>query len=433
MVWDDQRASRQTMSAENPAYDARSWPLAVPSELGALQAVVGEKTAKLCARYYGRSLRAVVLTGSLARDEATWVRQPAGWKLLGDAEFLLVFEAGAALPPQPAIGLLTDELQGLLRRDGILGRVQLTPAWPEYFTRLEPDIFAYELRACGRVVWGERDVLSLIPSFTPAHIPLEDAWRLLANRMIELLEAVAAIEACTGCIPERVLYCTVKLYLDMATSLLLFAGSYAPTYRERERRVKMLSASARWNGGWPFPLERFAERISVTTALKLDGEWRESAALGWDFWRQGLQYARLLWDWELARLVKGPPAEPSLQMMRSWMGRQPIARRLRGWMFVWRADGWLRSWRRWPRWARLALGGSPRCRVYSAAYGLFCQLPEVLDAGDNKDLPGPLVDELSNALPVLRGHWRTGSPVPWAWWVNEVTWNYHRFLEPTRA
>jgi hypothetical protein len=314
-----------------------------------------------------------------------------------------------------------------------------------------------------RVVWGDSSILSLIPAFSAVDIPLEDAWRLLTNRMIEHLEATAGIETLTQSMPEGVRYRTVKLYLDMATSLLLFAGSYAPAYRERQRRLTALANASGTDEGWPFPLGPFAQQVSastdakvnghwrtglgartarpdvsgsrppnVPTDAKVNGDWRESAALGWDFWRQGLRYARLLWGWELARLTDGGGAAPNGEWMRSWMSRQPFARRLRGWMFVWRACGWLRSWRWWVRWARLAARGSPRYWVYSTAYQLFCQLPEALEAEghtgppDRRETP---ISELLTSLPVLR-HAEAGS---WAQLVDEVAWNYHSFLERTRA
>lgn len=416
------------ITMENSARGALSGPFVASAEVAALRTAASEKTAELCARDYARNLRAVVLTGSLARDEATWVRETRGWRLLGDAEFLLVFEPRVALPAPSAFHSLGQEIQDVLRRDGVLGSIQLAPVYPKYLRRLQPHIFAYELRACGQVLWGEPDVLSLIPPFTVADIPLEDAWRLLANRMIELLEALAGLATLTGSVPESLRYRTVKLYLDMATSLLLFAGSYAPTYRERQCRLAAL-ADAGADDRWPFPLGPFAQQVSVSTDLKLGSKWASSAEGGWDFWRQVFRYARLLWRWELARLAQGPPGATDRQLMRTWMRHQPLARRLRGWMFVWRAFGWLRSWRWWPRWARLAAQGSPRYWVYSAAYRLFCQLPEVLQAEDHREMSRPLVGELFSSLPVVR-HSELRN---WAELVSQVAWNYHSFLEPTRA
>jgi hypothetical protein len=427
-----EQGKAKTMTMDNQASSSLSAPFVVSGEVAGLRTAIGEKTAELCARDYARSLCAVVLTGSLARDEATWVREATGWRLLGDAEFLLVFEPRAALPPPPARQCLAQEIQDVLRRDGILGRVQLAPVYPKYLRRLQPHIFAYELRACGRVVWGDSSILSLIPPFSVIDIPLEDAWRLLANRMIEHLEAAAEVDLCGGSVPEGLRYRTVKLYLDMATSLLVFAGSYAPAYTERLRRLRIL-ADTEPKGSWPFPLGPFAQQVGVSTDLKLSSEWRSGAEAGWDFWRQGHRYARLLWRWELARLANGRQTAADGELMRNWMRRQPFAQRLRGWLFVWRARGWLRSWQWWVRWARLAGGGSPRYWVYFAAHSLFRQLPEVLEREGHREMSRALLNEVASSLPVVR-HSEAGGRVPgWAELVAEVAWNYHRFLEPTRA
>jgi len=417
------------MAMDNQASGSLSASFVASNELAGLRTAVGKKTAELCARDYTRSLRAVVLTGSLARDEATWVREAGGWRLLGDAEFFLVLEPGARLPSRPALSRLQGEIQRTLERDQIVAHVQLAPVYTRYFTNLRPHIFAYELRACGLVVWGDASILALIPGFAPADIPLEDAWRLLANRMIEHLEAVAEAGTSAASVPEGLGYRTVKLYLDMATSLLVFAGSYAPTYRERQRRLGVLADTAGTDAGWPFPLGPFSQHVNHSTDLKLNGEWEESTELGWEVWRQGLQFARLLWRWELARLANVPQRATDGELMQSWMHRQPLADRLRGWMFVCRACGWLRSWRWWLRWTRLAAGGSPRYWVYSSAYDLFRQLPEVAKAEGRREIAPALVRELLSSLPVPR-HSEVGS---WPELVDEVAWNYHSFLESTRA
>ena len=424
---------QKMMTLENPASDPLSEPGVASSEVVALRTAVAERTTQLCTRDYTGPLRAVVLTGSLARDEATWARKAGEWRLLGDAEFFLVFEPRARLPSRPILGVLEREIESVLERERIVAHLQLAPVYARYFTELRPHIFAYELRTRGLVMWGDASILALIPGFTAADISLEDAWRLLANRMIEHLEAVAATGTNMTTIPEGLRYRTAKLYLDMATSLLVFTGSYAPTYKERQSRLGILANTAGTNEGWPFPLGPFAQQVNVATDMKLNGEWGESVAAEWDFWRQSVQYARRLWQWELGRMTNGLPASEDSELLQSWIRRQPFVNRLRGWMFVWRAAGWLRSWRWWLRWARLLKGGSPRFWVYSAAFRLFCQLPAVLEAGGDKDASAQVVDEVMNCLPVVRSPWAKGRKLGWAELVEEVIWNYHRFLAPTRA
>src|SRR5688572_23554825 len=89
---------------------------------GAAQAIV-DATARACAERFSPRLRALVLTGSLARDEATFVRVRDGLLLLGDAEFLLVFHEGAPLPAGDAVTLAARAVEDELRRQGLRGKI----------------------------------------------------------------------------------------------------------------------------------------------------------------------------------------------------------------------------------------------------------------------------------------------------------------------
>jgi len=152
-------------------------------ETAAAQQALWEVVAEACAGEFGSSLQAVILTGSLARGEGTFVEDSEGCRLLGDAEFLLILRAGSRLPREQAVNRVATRIARQLLERGVRGRVELSPAHPSYLRKLRPHIFAYELRACGQVVWGDPGILSLTPVFSPAAIPLEDGWRLLANRV----------------------------------------------------------------------------------------------------------------------------------------------------------------------------------------------------------------------------------------------------------
>ena len=78
-------------------------------DAAALRATIGTETARLCAERYGVHLRAVVLTGSLARDEATWRTDGIKWSALGDAEFRSD-AAKAQLEIEPLTGNEIDNL-----------------------------------------------------------------------------------------------------------------------------------------------------------------------------------------------------------------------------------------------------------------------------------------------------------------------------------
>jgi len=386
----------------------------------ALHDLICAEAQAVCQRTYGQTYRAIILTGSLARNEATFVKRLDGSTLLGDAEFLLVFHAGAPLPSAVAAHRVQAEIERRLLRNGLRGTVTVSGVPPSYLHRLRPSIFAYELTRYGRVVAGDPSVLSLVRRFAPSEIPLEDAWRLLANRIVEQLDTLRELPADESPLPHDVHYRTVKLVLDTATSLLVFVGGYEPTYAGRSVSLSQLAGSP-VAAEWPFPARAFADAVADCTEWKLSG--RPSQGASRAFWERAVAYAEALWAWELARLLKLRNQAPAEILMRQWMQRQAVADRVRSWASVLRHSGWLRSLRYWPRWVRLALRGSPRYLVYAAAGDLL------FSAGG---MPPTAVSRIQRCLPVA-------SPVPGAkssgvrHLATDILENYYRFLVETSA
>src|ERR1035437_9529342 len=115
--------------------------------------------------HYGPSLRAIVLTGSLARDEASVVPENGGTRVLGDAEFFLVFRELSALPSSKSLDFVHREIEARLSQSGVAVHVGLSPVRRAYFKTLKHQIFTYELKAWGRVLWGDDQILALVPAF----------------------------------------------------------------------------------------------------------------------------------------------------------------------------------------------------------------------------------------------------------------------------
>jgi hypothetical protein len=404
--------------------------------------VICEEIIRSCAERYAKELRAVVLTGSMARDEGTFVTEGKHWRVLGDAEALLVFRSDATLPSALEIGSLQRSIQKTLLARGVSCQISLSAVHPKYLRSLRPHIFAYELKACGQVIWGDSAVLSLIPPFSEADIPLEDAWRLLGNRMIEQLEVAEELANRHQALSADAYYRTVKLFLDVATSYLLFQRAYAPSYRKREENLSRLVGDVSAESCSPFSqLGRFSEHITACTEFKLGECGRSGNAsepcenLGSKiaFWKEGVTHARELWRWELARLTEIHTSIPESELLTVWMRRQPLREKLRGWAYVVRSCGWLRAWRQWPRWVSRLWAASPRYWLYAAASSLLFRLPELAE-GDG-ELPGEDVDwrQIRCSLPVVREATGQVQLPGWQQAALDIVWNYHRFLEGTRA
>lgn len=430
-----------------------------------LRAAICHESVEACCHAFGRQLSAIVLTGSVARDEATCIEEGQGIKVLGDAEFFLVFKAQAPLPSKAALDPLTDQVKVRLGDQKIWCNLEFAPVHPDYFRRLRPAIFAYELRTSGRVVWGDSSVLSLIPPFSVADIPRDDAWRLLLNRMIECLEVTPDLLTAEKSAIEKLQYRLVKLCLDMATSFLLFAGNYRATYQARDQALRQMAERNQDTGRFPLPLLAFSRQVSACTEFKLRGRTEVSLAAAGPvsqpdsvLWCDVLDYVNPLWRWELTQLLGAPGTSADNELMERWISQQPLWSRLRGWLVVLRACGWHRSWRNWPRWIRLACRASPRYWVYAAASDLFFPLfPELVSrlpewSGGDATRSTALTECLRSTLPcdqslARRYPWThristlpiapqspgQASLPEWAKLATGIATNYHRFVEHTRS
>jgi hypothetical protein len=389
-----------------------------------------EETARVCVERFGEKLRALVLTGSLARDEATFVNENTCRTLLGDADFFLVLHDSTHRLSIASLESAGQEVKSALQQRGVIASIGLGAVDVSYLRRMPPHISTFELRSFGCVVWGDSSILSRIPEFSAAEISLEDPWRMLANRMIELLGTAAPATGLSDFHSRRdIQYSTVKLYLDMATSYLVFAGRYQPTYRERARALNQLAEDRCEVADRPFPLRTFAERVSDCTRFKLDGE--TAPGTPDELWKEAIQYAYLLWRWELKRLT-GETGEPSdSELMLRWMDRQPVKAKIRGWASVLRRSGWRRSWREWPRWIRLGWTASPRYWVYSLAAQLFFGLSHDLRAADLGKRAN--FEELQSSLPLFERREKQCPPIGWLNLCDQVVANYRLFLETTSA
>jgi hypothetical protein len=255
-----------------------------------------------CKTIFGHRMISLVLTGSAARGEATIGKTEEGWKLSGDVEFLVVVGRTSERADSRAVAQIKQQAAKKLRTQGVDVAIDIAVATPSYFQALPPHIFSNELRSCGKIVAGDLTVLGLIPKIAAQEISREDAWRLLCNRMIEQLSFVNDLENSTTELTPRLHYATVKLYLDMATSYLVFTGHYAPTYQERAVRLTALAAQSKERA--PFPLAKFASRVVECTSWKLSGD-EETCNRSIEFWHEGISYMRRLWRWEMIQMTEG--------------------------------------------------------------------------------------------------------------------------------
>lgn len=405
-----------------------------------VKGAICEEAARLCAEPYTGQVDSLVLTGSLARDEATGIEEAGAWNLLSDAEFLLVLADRAPLLSAREEKLLSQHIEDNLAARKIHCKISLSSCHADYLRGMRPHIFAYELKTCGQVVSGNSGVLRFVPNFSPAQIAQEDAWRLLCNRMVEHLGVASALTEQPAALPRSLHYHTVKLYLDMATSILLFIGSYEPTYRQRAARLQALTGNDATTESWPFPMRPFAERVGRCTQAKLswltlgsESQREAEQERDWALWTEAIDYLHLLWRWELVHLSRARTEASDHELMKAWMQRQSACSRFRGWAYVLRRQGWLRSWTEWPRWGWRATHASPRYWVYLTASDLFFRLPSLLGLGSTKPEVQTDYQEMLTRLPMISQPLERTKCPSWQRVAADISWNYSEFVIDTRS
>lgn len=400
---------------------------AVDGSQSAIRQRICDSVVSECAPLHA-GLRSIILTGSLARDEASFVYRDCGYVGLGDAEFLLVFKGSRHQPPADVMQSLKTRVEHRLANDHhIRCNIDLGPVDAIYLRRLPPHIFTYELKQCGRPIWGDEQILSEIPDFRVDDLSRIDAFRTLCNRLTELLESALG-ESLRAYGPD-LQYRLNKLYLDMATSLLVFTKSYAASYRERNRKVHDL-ADRLTPAIVGLDLARFADRVDLSTRRKLcpQAESEKSEMLELP---EAIEIAHQLWRWELIQLAGTHLEMSDRHLFRHWSAAEPLPKRIRGWAYVLRACGWHRSYRNWVHWARLARRMSPRTAVYSAASILVFEHLACFGARNERSEEAQQL--LRNILPVVPDAiWAQNDP-SWSSAAAAVVWNYKTFLERTRS
>jgi len=397
----------------------------------ALREAICEEVRAVCTQFFGERIRAIILTGSLARDEGTFLRRGDTWTSPGDAEFLIMTSWKTSLPTAEEISEVRRQINSRLLQRKISCKTDLGPAYAHYLRNLPPHIFSYELRECGKVIWGDSNVLNLIPRFPVQQLALEDAWCLLCNRLIELLGFPEELASDGSLSSAKFRYHIQKLYLDMATSFLVFVRAYAPGYQKRREILSRLAEETQGREEYPFDLQEFAEIVAVCTERKLSPINSDEEAVALDP-GEAIRTAHRLWRWELERLTGTEDALADCELIKRWMRSAPLRQRVRGWLVVLSACGCHKSFGSWPRWLKLCRQASPRGCVYFVASGILFKLLGERTRSHETDWRKDAMT-LMDFLPVRKLGTEARPPVRWEDLASDATWNYRRFLVGTRS
>ena len=173
------------------------------------------KYAKEIAGKLGEGLEALILVGSFSRGE--------GVEGVSDIEFWAVMKD---LPKAEKPKLDSNVSLGFTTR--------------KHLKRLKPYIYTVEVKKFGKVLYGDKDILKLIPDYSYEDIKPIDGFILLNNRIVEQLILLDKIE--NG--QEVNQYEFDKGYIQLVNSLLALNKNYRSLYPEKLKEFRKISKNS---------------------------------------------------------------------------------------------------------------------------------------------------------------------------------------------
>ncbi len=175
---------------------------------------------------YATHIEALVLVGSLSRGEEVVCHNNGKTELLSDIEFLAVIKT-------ETFGKIDKNF------DTFGGRLSVGFTTKKHLKKLKPYIFTVEAKKFGRVLWGDKDTLNLIPDYSYEELEPIDGFILLNNRIVEQLIIWQGISSNK---PVRQ-YDIVKGYIQLVNSYLAVNRAYKSLYPEKLSKFIELSPS----------------------------------------------------------------------------------------------------------------------------------------------------------------------------------------------
>jgi len=179
----------------------------------------------------------IIIYGSYGRNEGGWYNTiEDGYQPFNDYDIILIKDN--KIPTT----ILSSLKKKLLEKINIKW-IDLSQMTTVELTKLEPSIFNYDLKYGSNVIYGDLNVLDLIPRIEAKDIPLEDGNILFKTRMWSFFGSLDETSFDRGVVGEDSRFFRnqmAKAVLSIVDVCLLQKGAYHYSYKQRVSSFKKL-------------------------------------------------------------------------------------------------------------------------------------------------------------------------------------------------
>lgn len=285
----------------------------------------------------GQNIESVILIGSFSKGEGTvYIDRNNRPVFLSDSEFIVV------LNKEADYRTLTDKseqiginVSRMLKEKEFDIEVDLSLFLEKSLTKMPPTAFTYELKNYGKVIWGNRKILDVVPDYKRNDIKKEESVAVIFNRAIEQLNEIFGDKKE---VMTTQTYQICKGYVNLASSILIAEGKYEPLYKNMPAQVSRLDYR-----DCKFDYADLMEKIRKWMDFKLEPKEdllfknREEVLKEWQRLRK---YYRDVWGWESGKfqIVDSPRfivhglEENDIELAKGHLKKERFKGKIKGWL-----------------------------------------------------------------------------------------------------
>lgn len=186
----------------------------------------------------GSQLVSIVLYGSYGRDEGAFFEEKGKVFVYNDYDLLLIVNNKKNIL-EKEIQKISNQLFNFIE----IKWIDISLYSLNNLRNLKPSIFNFDLKYGSKVIWGNKNILNLIPTFKAQQITLKDAEILYFTRLYTFLGSLPPDAFKIGVEGKDSRFFRnqmAKAVLAIVDALLLIKKMYHSSYKERVKRFAIL-------------------------------------------------------------------------------------------------------------------------------------------------------------------------------------------------